>query len=116
VIITAIQRDARCRWIHSACGSRELPRTAGTGGRREPFAAAGLAFAGRFLGLDVGKNRAAVQSLDDLARQTDKGVLATTLIQKSAASQSAQSISIERICAEVITPGNRQMFTSLTGT
>jgi len=61
--------------------------------------------------------RAAVQGLDDLARQTDKGVVLAMALIQSLRSQSIllPSVSvIERICAEAVTRSNRRLFTSLT--
>jgi len=61
--------------------------------------------------------RPAVQSLDDLAWQTDKGILLATALIQGLRKQSILLPSmnvIERICAEAITRANRRLFTSLT--
>ena len=61
--------------------------------------------------------RAALHDLDDLASQTDNGiVLATALIEslRSHAILLPSMNVIERICAESITRGNRRVFRTLT--
>ena len=70
-----------------------------------------------FQAFGVRHYRAAVQGLDDLARQTDKGVVLATALIQSLRSQSILLPSvgvIERICAEAVTRANRRLFTSLT--
>jgi len=65
----------------------------------------------------VGHYRAAAQGLDDLARQTDKGVVLAAALVQSLRSQSVLLPSvnvIERICAEAVTRANRRIFLSLT--
>lgn len=61
--------------------------------------------------------RAALQSLDDLARQTDKGIVLAAALVQSLRSQLVLLPSvrvIERICAEAVTRANRRIFLSLT--
>ena len=61
--------------------------------------------------------RAALHGLEEVARQTDRGiVLATTLIQSLRDQQILlPSLSVlERICAESITRANRHLFSALT--
>jgi len=70
-----------------------------------------------FQAFGVRHYRAAVQSLDDLARQTDKGVVLATALIQSLRSQAILLPSvnvIERICAEAVTRANRRLFTLLT--
>jgi len=61
--------------------------------------------------------RAALQGLDALAWQTDKGVVLAAALIQSLRSQSILLPSanvIERICSEAVTRSNRRLFTSLT--
>lgn len=61
--------------------------------------------------------RPALHALDDLASQTDKGILLAAALIESLRSRSIllPSISvIERICAEAITRGNRRIYRELT--
>ena len=83
--------------------------------RREHLAELQSAFG--FQAFGVKHYRSAVQGLDDLARQTDKGVVLATALIQSLRSQSILLPSVgvvERICAEAVTRGNRRFFTSLT--
>lgn len=62
--------------------------------------------------------RRAVQGLEDLAWQTDKGIVLATALIESLRSQSILLPPvnvIERICAEAITRATRRVYTSLSG-
>jgi len=61
--------------------------------------------------------RAAVHSLDDLACQTDKGIVLARELVKRLRRKSVLLPAVgvmERICAEVITPANRRIHAAMT--
>ena len=61
--------------------------------------------------------RAAVHSLDDLAWQTDKGIVLATSLVENLRRQNIMLPTldvIERICAEAVTRANRRIYTTLT--
>ena len=70
-----------------------------------------------FQSFTMQRYRPAVKSLDDLAGQTDKGMVLATALINSLRSQLILLPSInviERICAEAITHGNRRIHRTLT--